>query len=218
MHIANILTPEECAAICDILARDELWRDGGDTAKGAARSVKYNLQADRTDNAVIGIKRKIEKALSANAVFYAAASPCQFARLLISKYVGGMSYGDHVDAPYIDGVRTDISFTLFLNAPEAYEGGELVIDSSGHEDAVKGAAGSVVLYASDAVHRVAEVRSGDRIVCVGWLKSRVKAAADRRVLFELERILADLRAVNTDASVLTRLTNVRNSLLRRFGE
>ena len=76
---------------------------------------------------------------------------------------------------YIDGLRTDLSFTVFLNQPEDYDGGELVIDTAGHEDSIKGPAGSVVLYPSSSVHRVTEVTRGERLACVGWVQSRIKS-------------------------------------------
>lgn len=218
VQIANILSPEECAAIREVLTGENLWRDGKETAKGLAKSVKANQQADFKSPAVKGILAKIELALKNNEVFKAAAQPAGFARMMISRYGAGMSYGDHVDAPYIDGQRTDLSFTVYLNDGEDYEGGELVIDNAGHEDAVKGPAGSVVVYPSSSVHRVAPVTAGERLVCVGWVKSKVRSAEHRALLFELESALADLRAQGAAPEVRNRLSNIRNNLLRLFGD
>ena len=50
---------------------------------------------------------------------------------LFSRYEPGHAYGTHVDDALMGGVRTDVSFTLFLSPPESYEGGELVIDTRG---------------------------------------------------------------------------------------
>ena len=44
---------------------------------------------------------------------------------MFSRYGAGDDYGSHVDDAIIDGARSDLSFTLFLAAPESYEGGEL---------------------------------------------------------------------------------------------
>lgn len=218
VQIANILSPEECTAIRQFLADESLWRDGKETAKGLAKSVKANQQADFKAPAVKGVLAKIELALKNNEVFRAAAQPAGFARMIISRYGTGMSYGDHVDAPYIDGQRTDLSFTVYLNDGSDYEGGELVIDNAGHEDAVKGPAGSVVLYPSSSVHRVAPVTAGERLVCVGWVKSRIRSAEHRALLFELESALADLRAQGAAPEIRNRLSNIRNNLLRLFGD
>lgn len=218
LQIADILRPEECAAARDALSDESLWRDGTETAKGAARAVKNNLQADAALPAVKGVLAKIEQALLDNRVFYAAAQPAAFARIVINRYATGMTYGAHVDAPYINGRRSDLSFTLFLSDPEDYEGGALVIDNAGHEDAIRGPLGSVVLYPSSAVHRVEPVTRGERVACVGWVNSRVRSAEHRAILFDLETALASLRETNAPQALRDRLYNVRNNLLRTFGE
>lgn len=218
LQIADILTREECDAILDALSDSSLWRDGKETAKGAARAVKNNRQADRDAPAVRGVLKKIEQALVSHEVFRAAAQPDRFARVMLNRYGPGETYGDHVDAPYIDSVRTDLSFTVFLSDPETYEGGDLVIDNAGHEDRIAGAAGSVVLYPSTAVHRVEAVSAGERIACVGWVRSRIKSAERRAILFELERAIADLDRANAPAALRTRFANIRNNLIRTFGE
>ena len=218
LQIADILQDHEYQAIADAVSDDGLWRDGRDTAKGQARAVKSNQQADRTAAIVKGVSAKIEKALRANAVFVAAAQPASFGRMMVNRYRDGMAYGDHVDAAYVDGLRTDISFTVFLNDPDSYEGGALVIDHAGYEDAIKGPAGSVVLYPSTAVHRVEAVTKGERLACIGWVKSRVKSPEHRGLIFDVETSLAELRKCNAPAATINRLANVRNNLLRTFGE
>ena len=218
IQISDVLSSGECEAILQTLDREDLWRDGGETAKGRARAVKNNWQADRDHSAVKSVRNKVEKSLLANEVFRAAAQPSQFARLIISKYAAGMSYGDHVDAAYIDGVRTDLSFTLFLTDADSYEGGELIVDTAGHEDAIKGISGSLVLYPSSSVHRVAPVTKGERIACIGWVKSKIASNEQRALLFELERVLADVNVINAPSEIGIRLSNIRNNLLRLFGE
>jgi len=218
LQIADILSPEECAAIADAIGHEDLWKDGRETAKGAARRVKNNLQGDASSVAVKGVLKKIEQALSDNPVFRAAAQPAGFARIMLNRYGQGMSYGEHVDAPYIDGKRSDISFTAFLSDPEDYEGGALVIDNAGHADEIRGARGSVVIYPSTAVHRVDEVTSGERLACIGWVNSRVRSAEHRAILFDLETAIASLNETGAPQAVRDRLANVRNNLLRAFGE
>lgn len=218
LQIADILSLEECAALRDALAEESLWRDGAETAKGSARAVKNNLQADPALPAVKGALAKIEQALGDNRVFQAAAQPAALARIMINRYAAGMAYGPHVDAPYINGRRSDLSFTVFLSGPDDYEGGALVIDNAGHEDAVRGPQGSVVLYPSSAVHRVEPVIRGERIACVGWVRSRVRSADRRAILFDLETALAELHETDAPQALRDRLYNVRNNLLRTFGE
>ncbi|GJL91598.1 Fe2+-dependent dioxygenase [Hyphococcus sp.] len=218
LNLQNLLSTDECRAICEALADPHLWRDGKETAKGAARAVKNNQQADPAKPTVKGALATIETKLAGHHVFEAAAQTDTFIRLSINRYGPGMSYGAHVDAPYIHGHRTDLSFTLFLNAPDEYEGGDLVIDNAGHEDAIRGVAGSVVLYPSRSLHRVEPVKSGTRLACIGWVKSRIRSAEDRALLFEVETALADLRECGTPTPVYNRLLNIRNNLLRTFGD
>lgn len=218
LQIADVLTAAEVAALRAAVADDALWIDGAGTANGRARAAKNNEQAVAERPAVRGALNKISQTILLNPTVAAAAQPAAIARLMLSRDRPGMSYGAHVDAPYIDGVRTDVSFTLFLSEPGDYDGGELVIDSAGAEDAIKLAAGSVVLYPSMSVHRVEPVTSGVRLAAVGWIKSRVRLAEHRALLFELETAIADLETAGAPAATRDRLANVRNNLLRVFGD
>lgn len=214
LQIADILSAAECAAICEVLADESLWCDGKTTAGGAAKRAKNNRQADPAAAPVRGARTKIESALRANRVFSAAAQPAAFARILLSRYEVGMAYGDHVDAAYMDGIRADLSFTLFLNRPDRYEGGELIIDTAGQTDEVKLPAGALVLYPSTSIHRVAPVTSGSRLAAVGWIKSRVRSSEARAILYDLACAIEDA----ADDAMRLRLNNIRNNLLRLFGE
>ena len=37
--------------------------------------------------------------------------------LILSRYKPGMAYGTHVDDALMQGLRTDVSFTVFLSDP-----------------------------------------------------------------------------------------------------
>lgn len=211
--ISDLLDVHSLAAVRETLTRGEL-QDGALTAAGRARAVKRNQQAVREDPRVLGASRLVEQALWRHPVFVSATRPRRLARLLLSRYGEGMAYGEHIDAPQIDGVRTDVSFTLFLNAPEDYAGGELVIASGAGEDALKLAAGSVVCYPSSYLHRVEPVTGGERLVAVGWLQSEIRSAEQRALLFEFDSALARLRETPGDARALDALANVRANLTR----
>lgn len=218
LQISDVLDRARLDAVAAALAEPGLWRDGAETASGQARAVKRNLQADPAAPAARGALSVIERAVLAHELVQSAAQPAAVARLLLSRSEPGMGYGSHVDAPYMDGVRTDLSFTLFLSAPDAYEGGELVLEGLGAEDRVKLPAGALVLYPSTSLHRVETVRAGVRLVAVGWLKSRIRSADSRSTVFELEQALRVLRQTACPVVALDRLQNVRNNLLRLFGE
>ncbi|MDZ7627668.1 MAG: Fe2+-dependent dioxygenase [Parvularculaceae bacterium] len=217
LQIAGILDVGALTAIRETLSEPDLWIDGRATAKGRAREVKSNQQAAPTEAAKSALTL-IERAIAAHPVFQSAAQPAAFARLMLNRYGVGMEYGAHVDAPYIDGVRTDLSFTLFLSEPESYEGGALVIDSAVAEDAIKPPAGTLVLYPSTFLHRVDKVMRGERLAAVGWVKSRLRNNEHRAMAFELDRLGADFAALGAPADLRDRLQNLRNNFLRAFGD
>lgn len=217
LQIADVLDAGALQALRETLADRELWIDGRATASGRAREAKHNQQAAPSARTAQALSM-IERAILGNEVFRSAAQPAALARLMLNRYGEGMEYGAHVDAPYIDGVRTDLSFTLFLSEPESYDGGALIIDSAGAEDALKPPAGTLALYPSTFLHRVDRVTRGTRLAAVGWVKSRLRNAEHRAMAFELERIGADLSALEAPADLRDRLHNLRNNFLRVFGD
>ncbi|WP_116368779.1 Fe2+-dependent dioxygenase [Parahaliea mediterranea] len=214
--IDGLLDAPTLGAVREQLAASDDFAPGEATAAGRARAVKYNLQGISAAPAIRGITRLLEQQLMAHPVFRAAARPRQFARLLISRYEAGMGYGTHIDAPAIDGVRTDVSFTLFLSEPGDYEGGELVIESGAGEDAVKLPAGALVCYPASYLHRVNPVRSGSRLVTVGWLQSEVRSTEQRSLLFALDSALATLQQEPGNRAALDQLANARANLQRMW--
>ena len=161
------------------------FRPGALTAGWAARLVKHNAQA-APDPCADSWRERLAAALMADPVFALAAQPNRIIGPMFSRYRPGDQYGTHVDEPIIDGSRTDLSFTLFLDEPESYEGGELVIETSAGEDAYKLTPGSVVLYPATTLHRVAPLTRGTRHAAVGWVRSRIRVAEQRELLFDLE--------------------------------
>jgi PKHD-type hydroxylase len=104
-------------------------------------------------------------------------------------------------------MRTDVSFTLFLSAPDACDGGELVIDTASGEEAFKLPAGSLVLYPSTTLHRVVPVTRGERLAAVGWVRSLIRDPPQRELLFDLEtarRRLFDREGKTADGDLLAK--------------
>ncbi len=218
LQIAQVLPPtllEQCLSLAQTGAQ---FVDGKQTAGWHAKERKNNLQA-RPDVALKAVFAQVEKALLGHQLVNAAARPKAIVRLLLSRYQAGMSYGTHVDDAIMSGQRTDLSFTLFLNAPEQYEGGSLVIDEPAGERAFKMEPGSMLLYPSTSLHRVEPVTSGERLVIVGWIRSLVRDAQEREILFDLERIIAAQRAKQAaDDPALELLLKTRSNLLRKWAE
>ena len=217
LQIADVVDAALIGAVKDATAAAGFWSDGRATAEGHAKAAKTNEQALAAGPAK-GVLDVLGRAVMDHEMVRSAAHPAALARILLNRYRDGMEYGAHVDAPDIDGVRTDLSFTLFLSRPDDYDGGALVIDSAGAEDRIKLQAGSLVLYPSASVHRVERVTRGERLCAVGWIKSRVRSAEARATLFDIDRIAADLASIQAPGDVRERLANVRNALLRQWGD
>src|SRR3954467_2064124 len=182
--IGDVLNSKELEEVCaDIEALT--FVDGRATAGWAARLVKDNEQAE-AGTRVDALRRRIAALILDNELFQIAVRPKALTPLLISRYGPGKQYGTHVDDALMQGMRTDVSFTLFLSAPDSYEGGELVIETSAGEQPYKLPAGSMIIYPSTTLHRVAPVESGIRVAAVGWARSFVRDGAEREMLFDLD--------------------------------
>jgi PKHD-type hydroxylase len=185
ISIANLLTDDDLRAVREAL-KSARFADGRETAGFAARLVKDNQQAKASDRSLDAVRTLVADRILANDVFRMAARPKALTPLLFSRYEPGMKYGSHVDDALMQGLRTDVSFTLFLEEPDTYDGGELVIETAAGEDAVKLPAGSLIAYPSTSLHRVAEVTRGQRNVVVGWARSFIRDSAQREMLFDLD--------------------------------
>src|SRR5262249_56970595 len=103
--------------------------EGGATAGHRSECVKNNRQIPEGHPTARRLGATILTELERNPLFLSAALPLKIVPPLFNRYEGGQTYGDHVDGairpvtgtPY--RVRTDLSATLFLIAPEDYEGG-----------------------------------------------------------------------------------------------
>jgi PKHD-type hydroxylase len=220
ISIANVLTPEALLDLHQQLKPAD-FVDGKTSAGWHARLVKHNTQL-RSDAPVLPhLRQIIQQALQHNALFQIAALPKQISPILISRYETGMEYGSHVDNAFMGDeprMRSDLSLTLFLSAPETYEGGELVIESSQGEQAFKLEAGAMVLYPSSTLHRVEQVTAGVRVAAIAWVQSLVKTAGDREILFDLETARQALFANYGKTAEFDLLSKSYANLLRKWGE
>ncbi len=188
LTIENVLTAEELDVISSKL-KDAEFVDGKLTAGWFAKEVKNNTQLSGNAEASQELRTIVIKALKRNRLFQAAVKPKIIRPILFSCYQAGMYYGSHTDNAIMGGekpIRSDISFTLFLNSPSSYKGGELVIDTSLGEQAFKLEAGSAIVYPSTSLHRVETVETGKRLAAVSWVQSFVREASEREILFDLD--------------------------------
>jgi PKHD-type hydroxylase len=216
MTIGQILDQAALAELAQTLPCMH-YENGRATAGWHAVKVKNNEQA-RASTTLDLLQGQIKKALLANPVFTAAVRPKALTSLLISKTSVGGQYGSHVDSPIMGGLRTDVSFTLFLNNPDDYDGGELIIESAAGDDGYKLPAGSVVVYPSTTLHRVAEVTRGERYVAAGWAQSYIRDASKRELLFDLDTAQRRLFDQHGKTAEFDLLAKCSANLTRRWAE
>jgi PKHD-type hydroxylase len=222
--LPNILTRDAAlAARARLMALTESdWADGRDSAGSQAKLVKDNLQLPHEHAVATSIRQAVLAGLERSPEFLSAALPLKVFTPRINCYTPKFPhYGIHVDSAVrmrMDGerVRTDLSCTLFLNDPDEYEGGELVIQNSGSNHRFKLPAGSAVLYPSYAVHEVTPVMRGQRLACFFWVESMVRSSEQRSILFELDKNLIQLRSTIGETPETTAMTGVYHNLLRQW--
>jgi PKHD-type hydroxylase len=223
LTIQNVLTPEQVAA-CTAQLGSANWADGRESAGYLSQSVKNNAQLADTDPVARELGDTILHALEKNPRFFSAALPLKVLPPLFNRYAGEQAYGRHIDGAIrpVAGthhrVRTDLSATLFLSTPESYSGGELIIQDTFGERAVKLAAGDLVLYPSTSVHRVAPVTRGVRLAAFFWIQSMVRDATRRSILFELDAAIQRLATDVPQHAALVDLAGVYHNLLRAWAD
>ena len=226
--IEKVLTADQVLVARQKLAAAE-WVDGRVTAGYQAQEVKRNAQIPEGSAVAKELGEMILAGLARSSRFMAAALPLRVFPPMFNSYAGGQTFGTHVDTAIRQlsstgqRVRTDLSATVFLTAPEEYDGGEFVIEDSYGEKRVKLAAGDMVLYPATSLHRVEPVTRGNRVSSFFWIQSMIRQDAHRTLLFELDESiqrLAGSEHVQTPAvkQSLVQTTGVYHNLLRQWAE
>jgi PKHD-type hydroxylase len=221
--IPDILTAAEIKQIRAQLTPED-FLDGALTAGGRAKAVKKNLQTDRKSDRMTEIQRMIVAALDRNPIFKTVAAPRKIIPPRFNLYKQGMYYGDHVDNAIMgdidDPIRVDCSFTLFMNDPAEYDGGELVVKSGYGVSSFKLPAGQMIVYPTYSFHEVRPVTRGERLACISWLQSMVRDVTHREVLLDLALVSQMIESGNQQAvrPALDTLDKVRKNLLRHWSE
>ena len=217
LSIPDVLSPADLGQIHQLVSGGR-FVEGTWTAGGPAAQVKNNLLLDVEGDS---IDRIAVNALMKSAVFQAYAIPSRFAPPMVNKYEQGMSYGDHIDAALMGRdprMRCDLSITLFLTDPDAYDGGEMVFQSGSEATSVKLPAGSAVIYPSDTLHRVEEVRTGERVVIVTWVQSMIHDEQIRTMLFDLGKAIERVEASKQPPETVNLLVKTHANLMRKYAE
>lgn len=221
IHIPEILTKAEVNDFRLRLQNTD-WVDGRATVGNQGAQVKRNRQLAVDNPVARELGEIILKKLYANPVFMAAALPLRIVPPLFNAYSGGEHYGFHVDGavrllPNSNlSLRTDVSSTLFLSEPEAYQGGELIVQDTYGSHEVKLPAGDLILYPSTSLHQVTPVTEGERVCSFFWTQSMVRDDWQRNMLYELDCNIQSLRQKVGDTDELLGLTGHYHNLLRQW--
>ena len=203
LTFADVLDSAEHAAMLDA-ANSAEFVDGRETAGVRLESTKRNEQVARADPRMNVVAELLLGALKRHETFRAAAYPRQLHGVILSRYRPGMEYGSHVDEALMGDThvyRSDLSITVFLAAPEDYDGGELALESGSGELRVKLAARGLVCYPTGQLHRVLPVTRGARIAAFFWIQSLVRSDAQRRLLFDLDVSIQQLTQKQASATM-----------------
>ena len=136
---------------------------------------------------------------------------------MFTKSSEGMRYGRHIDNAFMSSGRADLSFTIFINDKESYQGGELVIETINSESTFKLNSGEILVYPSTYLHSVKEIENGERIVCVGWIESYVKSIEEREYLFDIDAGARSLLSKHGRSDDLDLIFKSYSNLLRLLG-
>ena len=223
LSVPDVLTAEQVAHARRLLDAAS-WVDGRVTAGIQSAQVKRNEQLPEDHPAARELGELIVTQLQRQPLFMSAAIPARIFPPLFNRYTGGHSFGNHVDnairqvAGSHQRIRTDLSATLFLAAPDEYDGGELIVEDTYGVHSVKLPAGDAVLYPSTSLHRVEPVTRGARVASFFWIQSLIRDDGARTMLFDLDSAIQHLMADMPDHPSVVQLTAVYHNLVRRWAE
>jgi len=223
--IENVLDANELATVRRLIA-DSAWESGKASAGSQAVTVKNNEQLGASAQHLPALRRIVLDALNRNSVFFSAALPLKILPPSFNCYSGATNtYGYHADcamqlASQERGlyVRSDVSATLFISDAEDYEGGVLTVEDTFGTHGVKLPAGAMVLYPSSSMHTVTPVTRGARIGCFMFMQSMVRDVGQRRLLYDMDMALLQLREDLGEIDAVVRLTATYHNLLRLWAD
>lgn len=223
ISVPDVISREQITEARRLLGTAE-WVDGRTTAGPLAAKVKDNSQIPPDHPVARQLGQMVLTGLSRSPLFNSAAHPIRMLPPMFSRYSGGQQFGTHVDNAIrqIPGtlqiVRADLSATLFISAPEEYDGGELCVEDVYGFNSVKLPAGHMVLYPSTSRHHVNPVTRGSRLVSFFWIQSMIRDDAKRALLYELDLGIQLLKRDHPDHPSVVRCSAVYHNLLRQWVE
>lgn len=221
IHIPSVLNAEQVARCREVMTT-AAWIDGRVTAGHQSAQVKHNLQLPERCPEAHELGDMVLDALGRSSLFMSAVLPKQIFPPLFNRYDAGMTFGAHVDNAIRAGngarIRTDVSSTLFISSPDEYDGGELVVQDTYGEHAVKLPAGDMIVYPATSLHNVMPITRGSRIASFFWTQSMIRDESKRSLLFDMDMAIIKLTRDHPDHVSVVEMTSVYHNLLRQWAE
>jgi PKHD-type hydroxylase len=214
--IENLLNDEEVRRFRERLHAAD-WQDGAGTAGTRSIAVKQNLQLPRQDALAQELGNAILRQFGQHPEFVSASLAEKIWPPVFNLYQDGGHYGTHSDAALMRLPEADL--TIRSDLSDSYDGGELIVEEQFGAQAVKLAAGDMVLYPSSSLHQVAPVTRGQRICAITWIQSAVADTPARALLYDLDQSIRGLTPERPkDDPEINRLIHVYHNLLRRWAQ
>ncbi len=220
VQIPSVISKTQLQKVLSLLSQVR-FVDGKLSAGRAAKRVKNNEEVASDQQQLNELNAIVMGNLVRHPVYKNVALPYRVATPFYARYTPGMSYGDHVDDPVMgleDRYRSDISITVFLNEPQSYKGGELVIRTAFGDQTIKYPGGDAVMYPSSSRHHINEVTRGERLVAVTWVQSLVRDNTRREILYELSRAREKMLIRAPDAAETKHVDTAYVNLVRLWAE
>ena len=195
---------------------NEDWQDGKKTAGSHAAKVKNNLQLKRECETSKSLSKFITNKILSNPLIKSFSLPKRIHGIMFTKSRKGMQYGRHIDNAFMSSGRADLSFTIFINEKDSYQGGELIVENLNSEKTFKLNSGEIIIYPSTYLHSVNEINFGERLVCVGWMQSYIKSTEEREYLFDIDAGARSLLSKHGRSDELDLIFKSYSNLLRRL--
>ena len=165
-----------------------------------ARSITANLaivpgatpSGFQTTEPALQMGHDFRVALAENQVFQEATLARRMTPFSMLRLQNGSEYAFDLDNFVIGGeeaVRADLVMSIFLSAPEAYQGGDLVVIDGTSIERIRMNAGDAVIYPANNFHRVDPVRGGERWSAEAFIQSQIRDGDQRQVLAEIHAVL-----------------------------
>lgn len=220
--IDKVLKDDDLGKITEIL-KDVKWEDGKNTAHGELKNKKNNNQLITPCEELNQINSIILSRLKSNELIRNIVLPTYIVYPMINKFSEGQFYGKHIDRPIRllkeknTFIRNDVSMTLFLNEPECYDGGRLIIYDGSVIQKIKLSKGSSVIYPTSYIHEVEKVTRGERLACVTWMQSGIADLHERSIVND-SLLLANSLSMKGEHELAILANKVYSNLIKKFSK